>query len=110
MSHYQSLPTNILDADATQEIVQEPSTMESLRYLVNCHRNFNIALAIFFPIGALAGLLEWNEGITFATNMIAIIALAKMLDLTTEQLSKRTGQTLGALINASFGNAVELVN
>lgn len=83
--------------------------MESVMYLLNCHRYFNIALAVFFPIGTLAGLLEWTEAITFTTNMIAIIALAKMLDLTTEQLSKKTGQTLGALINASFGNAVELV-
>lgn len=41
--------------------------------------------------------------------MAAIIGLAKMLDLTTEQLSLRLGQTLGALVNASFGNAVELI-
>ena len=109
MSGYQSLPTNILDAETSQEIVVEPLVKDSVLYLWNCHRNFNIALAIFFPVGTLAGLLEWNEGLIFLTNMIAIVALAKMLDLSTEQLSKKTGQTLGALINASFGNAVELV-
>jgi Ca2+/H+ antiporter len=32
-----------------------------------------------------------------------------MLDLGTDQLSGRLGQALGALINASFGNAVELI-
>lgn len=41
--------------------------------------------------------------------MASIIALAKMLDLATDQLSQRMGQTLGALLNASFGNAVEVI-
>jgi Ca2+:H+ antiporter len=32
-----------------------------------------------------------------------------LLDIATDQLSRKLGQTLGALLNASFGNAVELI-
>ncbi|KAJ1342582.1 calcium/proton exchanger [Batrachochytrium salamandrivorans] len=50
-------------------------------------------------------VLHWGDTVTFTLNFIAIV-LAKMLDLGTDELSKKFGQSIGALINASFGNAV----
>ncbi|KAJ3137672.1 hypothetical protein HK100_000445 [Physocladia obscura] len=46
---------------------------------------------------------------TFCLNCLAIIPLAKVLDYTTDQLSMRVGETIGGLLNATFGNAVELI-
>jgi len=45
----------------------------------------------------------------FLINFIAIIPLAGMLSNATEELAIRVGETLGGLLNASFGNAVELI-
>ncbi|KAF9887018.1 hypothetical protein FE257_010634 [Aspergillus nanangensis] len=45
----------------------------------------------------------------FVVNFIAIIPLAAMLSYATEEIALRTGDTIGGLLNASFGNAVELI-
>lgn len=46
---------------------------------------------------------------TFVLNFLAIIPLAWMLGNATEELALRSNQTLGGLLNATFGNAVELI-
>ncbi|KAK5660357.1 hypothetical protein OQA88_12898 [Cercophora sp. LCS_1] len=45
----------------------------------------------------------------FVVNFIAIIPLAAMLSFATEEIALRTGETMGGLLNATFGNAVELI-
>ncbi|KAK3390386.1 Sodium/calcium exchanger protein-domain-containing protein [Podospora didyma] len=45
----------------------------------------------------------------FVINFIAIVPLAAMLSFATEEIALRTGETLGGLLNATFGNAVELI-
>ncbi|KAK3202561.1 hypothetical protein GRF29_154g48881, partial [Pseudopithomyces chartarum] len=50
-----------------------------------------------------------NDIGVFLINFIAIIPLAAMLSNATEELALRVGETLGGLLNASFGNAVELI-
>jgi Ca2+:H+ antiporter len=45
----------------------------------------------------------------FVTNFIAIIPLAGLLGFATEEAALRCGQTLGGLLNATLGNAVELI-
>ena len=42
-------------------------------------------------------------------NFLAIIPLAGTLSYATEELAMRVGETLGGLLNASFGNATELI-
>ena len=39
----------------------------------------------------------------------SIIPLAKLLGFATEEISLRVGETLGGLLNATLGNAVELI-
>ncbi|KAJ3350584.1 hypothetical protein HDU83_009517, partial [Entophlyctis luteolus] len=70
---------------------------------------FNILWIVFVPLGILSSTLHWGDTATFALNFCAIIPLAKVLDYTTDQLSMRVGETLGGLLNATFGNAVELI-
>ncbi|GAB5591078.1 hypothetical protein Unana1_05978 [Umbelopsis nana] len=49
------------------------------------------------------------DTVVFSLNFLAIIPLAKLLGLATEELSIRTGSAVGALLNSTFGNAVELI-
>lgn len=49
-----------------------------------------------------------NVGV-FVTAFLAIMPLAQLLSYGTEEIALRVGQTLGGLINATLGNAVELI-
>ena len=42
-------------------------------------------------------------------NFLAIIPLAAVLSFATEEISVNLGEALGGLLNATFGNAVELI-
>jgi len=66
-------------------------------------------LLIFVPIGLLTRLLEMNEAIVFGANFLAIIPLSSILGGATESLSFHVGQLAGGLLNATFGNAVEMI-
>ncbi|KAG0316160.1 hypothetical protein BGZ97_007322 [Linnemannia gamsii] len=66
-------------------------------------------LLIFIPLGIVSGHVGWSDVTVFILNFIAIIPLAKLLGFITEEISLRLGENLGALLNASFGNAVELI-
>ncbi len=44
-----------------------------------------------------------NPLVVFIVNFIAIIPLAGILSFATEEVAMRVGQTLGGLLNASFG-------
>lgn len=71
--------------------------------------NYVNVLLVFVPLGILAGELGWGPAATFILNFIAIIPLASLLSFATEELSAKLGETLGGLLNATFGNAVELI-
>ena len=66
-------------------------------------------LLVFVPLGIIAGALGWDPVAVFALNFCAIVPLASLLSFATEQLAANLGQTIGGLLNASFGNAVELI-
>ena len=63
------------------------------------------------PYGSLGRLVASEAGrrLVFAMNAIAIIPLAGLLSHATESVAHKLGDTLGALLNVSFGNAVELI-
>lgn len=67
------------------------------------------ALLIFVPIGIAVHAAHLGPEIVFAMNAVAIIPLAGLLSHATEAVAARVGDTLGALLNVSFGNAVELI-
>lgn len=66
-------------------------------------------LLIFVPIGIAVELAHLSPGIIFAMNAIAVIPLAGLLAHATESVAHQLGDALGALLNVSFGNAVELI-
>lgn len=71
--------------------------------------NYVNVLLVFVPVGILAGLLNWSPTLQFVLNFVAIIPLASLLAFATEELAIPLGQTIGGLLNATFGNAVELI-
>ncbi|KAF3023514.1 hypothetical protein G7054_g3534 [Neopestalotiopsis clavispora] len=67
-------------------------------------------LLVFVPVGiAVAQIDGLNPGIVFAMNAIAIIPLAGLLSHATESVARKLGDAIGALLNVTFGNAVELI-
>lgn len=66
-------------------------------------------LLIFVPIGIALNYAHVNKIAVFVVNFVAIIPLAAILSFATEELAMYIGEVLGGLLNASFGNAVELI-
>ncbi|TKA72941.1 hypothetical protein B0A49_08799 [Cryomyces minteri] len=66
-------------------------------------------LLVFVPAGIVCGAIGANPTAVFVLNFLAIIPLAALLSFATEEISVKLGQTLGGLMNATFGNAVELI-
>eukprot|EP00178_Gracilaria_changii_P026443 TRINITY_DN813_c1_g2_i1.p1 TRINITY_DN813_c1_g2~~TRINITY_DN813_c1_g2_i1.p1 ORF type:complete len:497 (+),score=78.83 TRINITY_DN813_c1_g2_i1:1320-2810(+) len=70
--------------------------------------NLNVML-VFVPLGILAGLLKFPEPYVFVFNFLGMVPLAMLLGKATEDIAEHTNETLGALVNVTFGNAVELI-
>ncbi|MEH7037017.1 calcium/proton exchanger [Bacillus pseudomycoides] len=61
------------------------------------------------PLSILGNTLHWPQTIMFAVYCITIIALAAFMGRATESLAIVSGPRIGGLLNATFGNAVELI-
>lgn len=72
--------------------------MKYLRYLL-----------IFVPIAVVAEFFLHNDLLIFFTSAIALIPLAGLLGEATEELAIHTGPRIGGLLNATLGNAAELI-
>jgi Ca2+:H+ antiporter len=60
-------------------------------------------LFLMIPVGIALNFMHINPVATFITNFVAIIPLAAMLSDATEQIAYHIGETLGGLLNATFG-------
>jgi Ca2+:H+ antiporter len=67
------------------------------------------ALLFFVPVTIVLELLKTEPVWIFVSSCLAIIPLAGLLGLATEHLSNRFGEGIGGLLNASLGNAAELI-
>jgi Ca2+:H+ antiporter len=66
-------------------------------------------LLVFLPISVAAHFLDWGSSIVFITSGLAIIPLAAWMGTATEEITVVLGPNLGGLLNATFGNATELI-
>ncbi|KAG7405115.1 Vacuolar calcium ion transporter [Fusarium oxysporum f. sp. rapae] len=66
-------------------------------------------LLVFVPIGLAAHSFQINPLAIFMTNAIAIVPLSVMLTEATERIAADAGDTIGALLNITLGNLVELI-
>lgn len=73
------------------------------------HSWLNVLL-VFVPVGIVVkNIPGMSPGVIFGMNAIAIIPLAGLLSHATETVAHRMGDAIGALMNITFGNAVELI-
>ena len=61
------------------------------------------------PLAFLAKFLGWSGVLVFAFSAIALIPLAGLIGEATEELAEIVGPLVGGLLNATFGNAPELI-
>ena len=66
-------------------------------------------LLIFIPVTVAAEIMHASPLIMFVLSALAIIPLAKFIGEATEELTVYTGPALGGFLNATFGNATELI-
>jgi len=67
-------------------------------------------LLVAFPLGIASSYLDWGAEPTFWLNFAALIPLAKILGDATEELDAGLhNEVISGLLNASFGNAVEMI-
>ena len=80
-----------------------------MRKLLSAQNILNLLL-IFVPIAIVLEYVaharaEW----IFVTSCLAIIPLAGLMGKATEHLAEHVGEGIGGLLNATFGNAAELI-
>ncbi|MBF2036065.1 MAG: calcium/proton exchanger [Leptolyngbyaceae cyanobacterium T60_A2020_046] len=66
-------------------------------------------LLVFVPISIAAHWLGWGELAVFVTAALAIVPLAGWMGTATEEIAVVLGPSWGGLLNATFGNATELI-
>ncbi|RHY06113.1 hypothetical protein DYB28_008233 [Aphanomyces astaci] len=64
---------------------------------------------VFAPFAVWSYLAEWGDIAVFVLNFLTMLPLASMLGDATEALAFHAGDTIGGLVNATFGNAVEVI-
>ena len=70
--------------------------------------NLNLLL-VFVPVSVVLDLAHGPPLAIFITACLAIIPLAGLMGTATDELAKHLGPTIGGLLNATFGNATELI-
>jgi len=60
-------------------------------------------LLLAVPVGIALHFKHVNPLAVFIVNFVAIVPLAAMLGMATEEIALRVGEVLGGLLNASFG-------
>lgn len=66
-------------------------------------------LLIFFPVSVIGAAMGMSETMLFACSALAIVPLAGLMGKCTDVISCYCGQRIGGLLNATFGNATELI-
>lgn len=66
-------------------------------------------LLIFIPISIIGEFMHLSPTILFLLSALAIVPLAGIMGQATEEISCYTGPKVGGFLNATFGNATELI-
>ncbi|KAH8974491.1 hypothetical protein BDL97_01G104600 [Sphagnum fallax] len=66
-------------------------------------------LLLCVPLAIVGVPLQFGQGWVFLLSLLGMAPLAERLGFVTEQLSFVTGSTVGGLLNATFGNATEMI-
>ena len=66
-------------------------------------------MLIFVPLAIYFSIFTHDAPMAFATSMAAIMPLAYLMGEATEQIALKTNESIGGLLNATFGNAAEMI-
>lgn len=67
------------------------------------------SLLVFVPLGLAAHWARWPDTLVTLSNVLAIMPLSARLSDASDTMGDRWGSLIGGLINATFGNTVELI-
>jgi len=70
---------------------------------------FNVGLVATFVLSGLGHYMHWNNTLQFVIACVAIIFIAAFLGKATESVAHYAGDRMGGFLNATFGNATELI-
>ena len=70
---------------------------------------FLSSLLLFLPFAVLGQILNWSHPAQFFFNFVSMIPLAWLIGEMTELCAVHVGETAGGLLNATFGNIVEMI-
>ncbi len=73
------------------------------------YRHLLSGMYLALPAALLLHFMKAGETWVFACSALAIIPLAGLMGKATEHLAEQLGESMGGLLNASFGNAAELI-
>lgn len=71
--------------------------------------NYLYLLLIAVPVAIIGSFLNWSHTLLFILAAVGIVPLAGLIGEGTEHLAEKTGPKLGGLLNATLGNAAELI-
>ena len=72
-------------------------------------QNVFLTMLVFVPIGVIAEYVGMSPVLVFFLAALGIIPLAKYIGESTEHLASHTSPAFGGFLNATFGNATELI-
>jgi len=101
-----SEPTTANKSEALSEELTDE--IEHLFASFDPRKNKLNILLLAIPVALYANYTHMG-GLAFLFSMIAIMPLAFLMGKATEEIALRTGEAVGGLLNATFGNAVEMI-
>ncbi|MBQ6455618.1 MAG: calcium/proton exchanger [Mogibacterium sp.] len=66
-------------------------------------------LLVFIPVTIIGKIMGFSDPLLFVFSSLAIIPLAGVMGKSTDDIACFCGQKIGGLLNATFGNATELI-
>src|SRR5678815_560748 len=84
-----------------------PSALSQIRLAIS-----GSALNLLLLAAPVSLWLRWQQGVSlwvFIFAALSLVPAAGLIGVATEHLARRSGPTLGGFLNATFGNAAELI-
>jgi len=103
MQEYQPVPTTMNGEEKKQK-----NDLEGFATIFGDNKILT-SLLVFVPLGLASHQLDMAATYVFSFNFLAIIPLAWLIGKATEDVAARIGETAGGLLNATFGNVVEML-
>ena len=71
--------------------------------------DYRYVLLLGIPVALLAETFHWGDLVQFIAAAVGIVPLAGYIGEATEELTVHTGPKIGGMLNATLGNAAELI-